>query len=140
MTAQSENRQQAQPSPAQAATMAAAARPTRLTGRVTLRLAYPVREFIERRQQIDQRLALQLADAAQSQALKQQNGKLTQSWYVEQQAEDELHMCYPNEQCYEVVSGQSAQAALAKQQLVTNPWYDATLSQSVHRSEAEPRQ
>ena len=140
----------AQPSPAQAAAIAAAARPTKLTGRaallavvicaIALSLAYPVREYIAQRQQIDQLLALQQANAAQVQALEQQDGKLTQTWYVEQQAEDELHMCFPHEQCYEVVSGQSAQSALAakaKKQAVTNPWY-ATLWQSVKRADAEP--
>jgi hypothetical protein len=71
------------------------------------------------------------------QALEQQDGKLTQTWYVEQQAEDELHMCFPHEQCYEVVSGQSAQAAAAKQQPVTSPWY-STLWQSVQRADAQP--
>ena len=56
-------------SPAQAAAMAAAARSTRLTGRaallavvicaIALSLAYPVREYIAQRQQIDQLLAQQ---------------------------------------------------------------------------------
>jgi cell division protein FtsB len=139
--------QQAQPSPAQAAAMASAARPTKLTGRaallavvicaIALSLAYPVREYIAQRQQIDQLLALQQANAAQVQALQQQDGKLTQTWYIEQQAEDELHMCFPHEQCYEVVSGKSAQAAKAKQAAVTNPWY-ATLWGSVKRADAQP--
>jgi cell division protein FtsB len=148
MNVQAQPPQPAQPSPAQAAAMAAAARPTKLTGRaallavvicaIALSLAYPVREYIAQRQQIDQLLALQQANAAQVQALEQQDGKLTQTWYVEQQAEDELHMCFPNEQCYEVVSGRSAQAASAKaKQAVTNPWY-ATLWQSVQRADAEP--
>ena len=71
--------------------MAAAARPTRLTGRaallavvicaIALSLAYPVREYIAQRQQIDQLLALQQANAAQVQALEQENGRLTQTWY-----------------------------------------------------------
>ena len=106
---------------------------------IALSLAYPVREYIAQRQQIDQLLALQQANAAQVQALEEQDGKLTQTWYVEQQAEDELHMCFPKEQCYEVVPGRSAQAALAKakQQAVTSPWY-ATLWQSVKRADAEP--
>jgi cell division protein FtsB len=149
MNAQAQPPQPVQPSPAQAAAMAAAARPTKLTGRaallavvicaIALSLAYPVREYIAQRQQIDQLLALQQANAAQVQALEQQDGKLTQTWYVEQQAEDELHMCFPNEQCYEVVSGRSAQAASAKakQQAVTNAWY-AMLWQSVQRADAEP--
>jgi cell division protein FtsB len=147
MNAQAQPPRPAQPSPAQAAAMAAAARPTKLTGRaallavvicaIALSLAYPVREYIAQRQQIDQLLALQQANAAQVQALQQQDDKLTQTWYVEQQAEDELHMCFPHEQCYEVVSGQSGQAAAAKQQPVTNPWY-STLWQSVQRADAQP--
>jgi len=105
---------------------------------IALSLAYPVREYIAQRQQIDQLLALQQANAAQVQALEQQDSKLTQTWYIEQQAEDELHMCFPAEQCYEIVSGASAQAAAkAKQQAVTDPWY-ATLWQSVQRADAEP--
>ncbi len=131
--------------------MAAAARPTKLTGRaallavvicaIALSLAYPVREYIAQRQQIDQLQALQQANAAQVQALQEQDGKLTQTWYIEQQAEDELHMCFPNEQCYALrrlrPSPHRRPRAKAKQQAVTNPWY-ATLWQSVQRADAEP--
>ena len=137
----------AQPSPAQAAAMAAAARPTKLTGRaallavvicaIALSLAYPVREYIAQRQQIDQLLALQQANAAQVQALEQQEGKLTQTWYVEQQAEDQLHMCFPQEQCYEVVSGVSTAPTASKPRVAADPWY-ATLWQSVQRAYAQP--
>jgi cell division protein FtsB len=147
MNAQTPPPQQAKPSPAQAAAMAAAARPTRLTGRaallavvicaIALSLAYPVREYIAQRQQIDQLLALQQANAAQVQALQQENGKLTQTWYVEQQAEGELHMCFPQEQCYQVVSGQSKPQAASKPQVAANVWY-ATLWQSVKRADAQP--
>jgi cell division protein FtsB len=147
MDAQTPPPQQAKPSPAQAAAMAAAARPTRLTGRaallavvicaIALSLAYPVREYIAQRQQIDQLLALRQANAAQVQALQQENGKLTQTWYVEQQAEDELHMCFPKEQCYQVVSGQSKPRAATKPQVAANAWY-AALWQSVKRADAQP--
>ena len=139
--------QQKRPSPAQTAAMAAAARPTRLTGRaallavvicaIALSLAYPVREYIAQRQQIDQLLALQQTNAAQVQALEQKNGKLTQTWYVEQQAEDQLHMCFPNEQCYEVISGQSAHAVTAKPQAPADPWYNK-LWHSVQQANSEP--
>jgi hypothetical protein len=80
-------------SPAQAAALAAAARSTRLTGRaallavvicaIALSLAYPVREYIAQRQQIDQLLAQQQTMAAQVQALQQQDAKLGQTWYIE---------------------------------------------------------
>ena len=125
----------------------AAPRTTRLTSRaavlavvicaIALSLAYPVREYIAQRQQIDQLLALQQANAAQVQALEQENGRLTQTWYVEQQAEDELHMCFPQEQCYEVVSGVTAPAAASKPHAPANPWY-AKLWQSVQRADAQP--
>jgi cell division protein FtsB len=147
MDGQTQPPQQSPPSAAQAAAMAAAARPTRLTGRaallavvicaIALSLAYPVREYIAQRQQIDQLLALQQTNAAQVQALEQENGRLTQTWYVEQQAEDKLHMCFPQEQCYQVVPGQSTPKTSSKPQPPANPWY-ATLWHSVQRADAQP--
>ncbi|HEX6453633.1 MAG TPA: septum formation initiator family protein [Trebonia sp.] len=127
--------------------MVAAARQTRLTGRaallavvicaIALSLAYPVREYIAQRQQIDQLLAEQQTMSAQVKALSEQNVRLNQVQYVEQQAEDRLHMCFPYEQCYEVVSGQPAAAAAAAPKAPANPWYDK-LWQSVQRADSEP--
>jgi len=127
--------------------MVAAARSTKLTGRaallavvicaIALSLAYPVREYIAQRQQIDQLLAQQQTLSTQIQALQQQNVKLSQTWYIEQQAEDQLHMCFPNEQCYEVVSGQTAKATTAAKQTPVNPWY-AKLWHSVQQADASP--
>jgi len=135
----------AQPSPAQAAALAAVARSTKLTGRaallavvicaIALSLAYPVREYIAQRQQIDQLLAQQQTMSAEVQALQAENGKLSQTWYIEQEAQDELHMCFPQEQCYEVVSGQPAKASVAKPQGVADPWY-AKLWDSVQKADA----
>ena len=134
-------------SPAQAAAMVAATRSTKLTGRaallavvicaIALSLAYPVREYIAQRQQIDQLLAQQQTLSAQVHALQQQNVKLNQTWYVEQQAEDQLHMCFPGQHCYEVVSGQQAKPAAAKPQPAANPWY-AKLWHSVQQADAQP--
>ena len=134
-------------SPAQAAAMVAAARSTRLTGRaallavvicaIALSLAYPVREYIAQRQQIDQLLAQQQTLSTQIQALQQQNVKLSQTWYIEQQAEDQLHMCFPNEQCYEGVSGKSAKTTTQAKQTPVNPWY-AKLWDSVQQADAPP--
>jgi hypothetical protein len=56
---------------------------------------------------------------------------------VEQEAEDQLHMCFPQEQCYEVVSGVSAPPAASKPRAPADPWY-ATLWQSVRRADAPP--
>jgi hypothetical protein len=68
-------------------------------------------------------------------ALHEENSQLSQTWYIEQQAEDQLHMCFPNEQCYEVISGQPAKASAVKPQTVADPWY-AKLWQSVQKADA----
>jgi cell division protein FtsB len=144
-----EPQQATQPSPVQAAAMAAASRSTRLTGRaallavvicaIALSLAYPVREYIAQRQQIDQLLATQQTEAAQVKALSEENTKLSQKWFIEQQAEDQLHMCFPQQQCYVVVPGQPAQHPAAKPQAPADPWY-AKLWQSVQKADALPAQ
>jgi cell division protein FtsB len=135
------------PDPGQAAAIAATARSTRLTGRaallavvicaIALSLAYPVREYIAQRQQIDQLLAQHQTLSAQVQAYAEQYGKLAQPWYVEQQAEDQLHMCFPREQCYEVISGKPSPTAAAQKQAPADPWY-SMLWASVQRADAKP--
>jgi cell division protein FtsB len=132
-------------SPAQAAALAAVARSTKLTGRaallavvicaIALSLAYPVREYIAQRQQIDQLLAQQQTMSAQVKALQAQSTKLSQTWYIEQEARDELHMCFPQEQCYEVITSSSAKASVAKPQTVADPWY-GKLWDSVQKADA----
>ncbi|MBO0803950.1 MAG: septum formation initiator family protein [Nocardiopsaceae bacterium] len=134
-------------SAAQAAALVAAARQTRLTGRATLlavvicaialSLAYPIREYIAQRQQIDQLTAEHQAISAQLKALAAEKAKLSQAQYVEQQAEDKLHMCFPREQCYEIVSGQPKSAAAAAPAHHGSPWYDK-LWHSVQRADSEP--
>jgi cell division protein FtsB len=133
---------------AHAAALAAIGRQTRLTGRaavlavvicaIALSLAYPVREYIAQRQQIDQLLAQQQTMSAQVKALSQEDQQLNQTPYIEQQAEDQLHMCFPDEQCYEIISGQPPAASSAKRQSPANPWFDK-LWQSVQRANSEPK-
>ena len=127
--------------------MAAAARSTKLTGRaallavvicaIALSLAYPVREYIAQRQQIDQLLAQQQSMAAQVKALQAQNIKLSQTWYIEREARDELHMCFPQEQCYDVISSPQAKTSAVSSRLAADPWY-AKLWQSVQQADAQP--
>ena len=135
----------AQPSPAQAAALAAVARSTKLTGRaallavvicaIALSLAYPVREYIAQRQQIDQLLAQQETMSAQVRALEAEDSKLSQTWYIEQEAQGQLHMCFPQEQCYEVISGQPTKTSATKPQVVADPWY-AKVWESVQKADA----
>ena len=135
----------AQPSPAQAAALVAVARSTKLTGRaallavvicaIALSLAYPVREYIAQRQQIDQLLAQQQTMTAQVKALQGENVQLSQTWYIEQEARDQLHMCFPQEQCYEVVTGQPAKVSVVTPRAAADPWY-AKLWGSVQKADA----
>jgi hypothetical protein len=74
--------------------------------------------------------------SAEVQALQAENGKLSQTWYIEQEARDQLHMCFPQEQCYEVISGQPAKTS-GGPQVAADPWY-AKLWQSVQRADAQP--
>jgi cell division protein FtsB len=122
-------------------------RPTRLTGRaallavvicaIALSLAYPVREYIAQRQQIDQLLSQQQTMSAQVKALQEQDSRLSQTWYVEQQARDQLHMCFPDEQCYEVISGQPRSVAKVTKAAAVDPWY-SKLWASVRQANQEP--
>ena len=133
---------------AQAAALAAAARSTRLTGRaallavvicaIALSLAYPVREYIAQRQQIDQLLAQRATTSAQVKALQDQAAALGQASYIEQRAREQLHMCFPDEKCYQVIAG-PAPAAPAPAKPTASPWY-SRLWQSVQRADqASPR-
>ena len=117
--------------------------PARLTGRaavlavvicaIALSLAYPVREYIAQRQQIDQLTTQEQSMSAQVKSLQAESAKLAQPWYVEQRARYELHMCFPREQCYTVLNGQSPYSATAQRNAVITPWY-TKLWQSVQQA------
>jgi cell division protein FtsB len=92
---------------------------------VALSLAYPVREYIAQRRQIDQLEAQQQAIAAKLSRLQEQARELNSNAYVEQQAENKLHMCLPSRTCYVVISPQppGKKAAAAAPDSGT-PWYE----------------
>jgi hypothetical protein len=46
-------------------------------------------------------------------------------------------MCFPDEQCYEVISGQPPRQPASGKQSASDPWYDKVL-QSVKRADAQP--
>ena len=94
----------------------AAPRTTRLTGRaavlavvicaIALSLAYPVREYVTQRRQIDSLVAQQQVMQAQLKSMEAQQAKLSSPAYVEQLARQDLDMCFPGRQCYIVEGGQ----------------------------------
>jgi cell division protein FtsL len=127
------------PSPARA--------PTRLTGRaallavvicaIALSLAYPVREYISQRRQMDQLVATQQSLSAQVRNLQAEHQRLQDPAYIEQQARDQLHMCMPGQKCYVIVGDSPAPDSAPQQAQSAAPWY-SRLWQSVKRADEAP--
>ena len=123
----------------------AAPRTTRLTGRaavlavvicaIALSLAYPVREYVTQRRQIDSLVAQQQVMQAQVKSLQAQQAKLSSPAYIEQLARQELDMCFPGTQCYIVESGQPLISTARSPRSGPAPWYDK-LWQSVQQADA----
>jgi cell division protein FtsB len=91
---------------------------------IALSLAYPVREYIGQRRQIDQLTAQRATAEAAVRRLQAEDRKLTSPAYVEQQARDRLHMCMPNQTCYVVIPGKKPPAAAAPAPEHVMPWYE----------------
>jgi cell division protein FtsB len=90
---------------------------------VTLSLAYPVREYIAERRQVDALEASNAQIAAQVRQLEAQQRELASPTYIEQLARDKLHMCFPTQICYEVIvpGRRTGSAGVAP---ATSPWYE----------------
>jgi cell division protein FtsL len=125
----------------------ASPQPTRLTSRaavlavvicaIALSLAYPVREYLAQRQQIDRLVAQQQTMLAQVKNLQAQQAKLSNRSYIEQLARQELDMCFPGTQCYVIEGSQSLISGAQPRRPGPAPWY-AKLWQSVERADASP--
>jgi len=126
---------------------AAAPRTTRLTGRaavlavvicaIALSLAYPVREYVTQRKQIDALVAQQQVMLNQVKKLEQEQARLNNPAYIEQLARQELDMCFPGTQCYIVEGGQPLISSAHSPRPGAAPWYDK-LWQSVQQADANP--
>ena len=91
---------------------------------IALSLAYPVREYIGQRRQIDQLSAQRATAEAAVRRLQAEDRKLTSPAYVEQQARDRLHMCMPGQTCFVVIPGRKPPAAAAPAPEHVTPWYE----------------
>jgi cell division protein FtsB len=123
-------------------------RPSRLTGRaallavvmcaIALSLAYPVREYIGQRRQIDQLLSSQQSLSVQVKDLQAQQKRFSDPSYIEQQARDQLHMCLPAEKCYVIIgNNRPAPDATPPQKTTASPWY-SKLWGSVRKANQPP--
>ncbi len=125
----------------------AAPRSTRLTSRaavlavvicaIVLSLAYPVREYVAQRQQIDQLLAQRQAMQAQVKTLQAEQARLASQSYIEQLARQQLDMCFPGTQCYVIEGSQSLLSGTSAQPPGPEPWY-AKLWRSVEQADVSP--
>jgi len=120
-------------------------RATRLTSRaavlavvicvIALSLAYPVREYLAQRQQIDQLVGQQQTMLAQVKNLQAEQGKLSERSYIEQLARQQLDMCFPGAQCYIVEGGHSQTGGTPTSRPEPAPWY-AKLWRSVEQADS----
>ena len=100
---------------------------------IALSLAYPVREYIAQRRQIDQLQAERQSLTTQLRHLQQQQGRLNDPGYIEQLARNQLHLCMRGATCYVVVGGQSGHSGAQATAASLTPWYER-LWQSVQQA------
>jgi cell division protein FtsB len=104
---------------------------------IALSLAYPVREYIAQRRQIDQLQAQRQAIALELGRLEQQQKLLNSNAYVEQQAEDKLHMCPPADKCYVIINRPPPPGKAVADHAPGTPWYERLWS-SVRQADKAP--
>jgi cell division protein FtsB len=90
---------------------------------IALSLAYPVREYVAQRRQIDQLQAENRVTAAEISRLQAEAQRLGDPAYIEQQARDRLHLCMPGKTCYVIIGAQPASRGPRPAAAAANPWY-----------------
>jgi cell division protein FtsB len=101
---------------------------------IALSLAYPVREYIAQRRQIDQLQVQRQALLARLRALSAEQRRLGDPAYIEQLARDRLHLCLPGQTCYVVIGGHTGDGLATGSAASLTPWYER-LWQSVQRAD-----
>ncbi|HXP21331.1 MAG TPA: septum formation initiator family protein [Streptosporangiaceae bacterium] len=102
---------------------------------IALSLAYPVREYIAERRQLDQLQVQGQHLSAQLKRLQSQQRQLTSPAYIERQARDNLHMCLPTQMCYVIIGPKAAGKVVARRTAM--PWYSRLWS-SVQQADQQP--
>ena len=104
---------------------------------IALSLAYPVREYVAQRKQIDQLVAEQQMMQSQLKGLIAERGKLSDPAFIEQLAGQEQDMCFPGAQCYVIDNGQSVLSGRPARRAAPAPWY-SKLWHSVQQADESP--
>jgi hypothetical protein len=100
---------------------------------IALSLAYPVREYIAQRRQIDQLLDQREQIGTRLTNLEHKSRRLNDPVYIEKLARDRLHMCLPTQMCYEIIGRASKGTNGASARRDSEPWY-AKLWSSVRQA------
>ena len=106
---------------------------------IALSLAYPVREYIAQRRQLDQLEAQRQAISLELGRLEQQQRLLNSSAYVRQQAQDRLHMCPPAKKCYVIINLPPPPGKAAAGPASGTPWYERLWSSVRQADKARAR-
>jgi cell division protein FtsB len=115
-----------------------ARRRPRLTGRAAVlalvvcalvaALAYPMRQFVAQRSQIDQQRAAQQQAQRQVDELLREKARWQDPAFVEAQARQRLHYAFPGETPFTSVNPSPAPTTSpAAQQQASQPWYQSLL-------------
>jgi len=102
---------------------------------IALTLAYPVRQYIADHRQIDQLAAQNAQIAAQVERQRAELRALASPSRIEQEARDNLHMCFPSQRCYEVIYPVPQAPAKTAEPHAATPWY-GRLWKSVEAADA----
>lgn len=89
---------------------------------IGLSLAYPIREYVAERRQIDQLQAENAQLAARVARLRSEEQAATSPAAIENLARENLHMCFPSQICYEV-QVPARRAGKARFSQPAAPWY-----------------
>jgi cell division protein FtsL len=103
---------------------------------IALSLAYPTREYIAERRQIDQLQAENAQLAGRVRQLRAEQQEVSSPEYIEQEARYQLNMCFPSQVCYVVVPA-AAKHAKAGHAGAGAPWYGVLWS-SVREADKAP--
>jgi cell division protein FtsB len=106
---------------------------------IALSLAYPIREYIAQSRRIGQLEAQRQAITAQVNALQSERQHLTSPAYVQQQAQDNLHMCLPSQTCYVIVNGRKSAGRTPHAPAAEPAWYERLWNSVQQADKAGPR-
>jgi cell division protein FtsB len=109
---------------------------------IALSLAYPVREYIAQRRQIDQLQAQREQITLHLRQLRHQQKQLHEPAYIEREARDRLHMCFARQKCYVIIEPAPRSSRATTTRVSRVPWYArlwTSVQQANRQAPAKPK-